>query len=284
MIAEIGLALLWLAAACAALQVVAGLVPRAGISNLGGPAALAQGWLWLWIIGCLCWVFAQGDMSVAAVAANTHSALPMGLRYAAIVLRDGGGLLLATALVALGGGVLALTHRPPVRWLGAIGAVAMLLHVALFVAALPFARLVPAPTEGAGFDSGWRDRIDRLAPIGSVVFGGALLPGATSGEVRFAGLVPAAGPDWTAIEATIEVGSPATILKPQWRTTNRPQHSASVSDLKLGPGGWYSAEIGAPRADGRWPIIMRQVALTPFLLLGSGILAGLYALARRRWW
>ena len=87
MIAELGLAALWLAAALAALQLVSGalgLTQRGAV--LGGavrPVAMMQGMLALLAFGCLITVFAVTDLSVKLVALNSHSMKPLVFKVAA---------------------------------------------------------------------------------------------------------------------------------------------------------------------------------------------------------
>ena len=74
MIAELGLAALWLAAALAALQLVAGfLAARQGDGAGGGevavlvrPAAVVQGVLCAFAFAMLIWLLASTDLSVSA--------------------------------------------------------------------------------------------------------------------------------------------------------------------------------------------------------------------------
>ena len=74
MIAEFGLAALWLAAALAALQLLAGYMgTRAtgeGFAVLVRPAAVVQALLCVAAFGALLLVFARTDLSVALVAEN----------------------------------------------------------------------------------------------------------------------------------------------------------------------------------------------------------------------
>jgi cytochrome c-type biogenesis protein CcmF len=81
MIAELGLAALWLAAALAGLQLLAGFLGlRHGgteLAALGRPAAVVQALLCALAFGALLLVFARTDLSVALVAKNSHSAKPL---------------------------------------------------------------------------------------------------------------------------------------------------------------------------------------------------------------
>ena len=81
MIAEFGLAALWLAAALAALQLIAGalaLTQRgASLGALVRPVAMVQGVLVALSFAALITLFAQTDLSVELVAKNSHSMKPL---------------------------------------------------------------------------------------------------------------------------------------------------------------------------------------------------------------
>ncbi len=273
MIAEIGRGLLWLACACAGLAAVAGLSPRLRLAGLVVPAAVLCGWLWLWIGAAAAWCLLHDDMSVAAVAGGSHSHLPVGLKLIATVLRDGGGLFAGAAVAALAAGGCGIVAGRRTTTLGAVAAVSLALHVSL-LAADPFARLDPAPTEGAGFSTLWRDRLANLAPPGAVVadavlpLGGSVAGGDT--KVTLAALTPDAGPDSTEVLAELRVatrGGGTVVLIPHWRETNLPRHAAPVADTALTWRGWFAATLGAPRADGRW-----RVRVTRFEWRQPGVL------------
>ena len=264
MIAEIGHGLLWLAAACALLLTVAGFAAR--LNDLAVPAALAVGWLWLWILACLAWLFWNVDLSVAAVAENTQSRLPAGLRLAAVVLRPGGGWPIAAAVV-----------------LGVIGGVALVLH-ALVLAAPPFARLDPAPTEGAGFDPVWRDALAARALAGPrwTMFDAPLAVGQRAGAYRLAAITPVASSDSTGVGAEVHVDD--LVLLPEWRETILPRHASAVPDFAWVGIGWWSAQIGPPRSDGRWRVTVERVVPVPLFLGAAALIGGGVLLWRRRTW
>ena len=287
MIAEIGHALLWLATACTVLATIA---RHSRFSDLRPPALLAAAWLWLWILAALAWVFAVADLSVAAVAANTDAALPVSLRLAAIVLREDGGWLAAAAAGAFAASVLAFAGVQA-RWIGIAAIASLALNAGLLVIADPFVRLVPAPTQGAGFDPAWRDRLATLRPPGTPVVDAPLRLGATVDgrdalRVGLVALTPVAGPDSTAVLAQVEVtdaaGGVATLL-PAWRETTLPLHGAPVADSALTWRGWWSAAL-SPTGDGRWHVEVTRLplalAVSPVVLAVA--LAGLAALAGRR--
>src|SRR3546814_17480520 len=84
MIAELGLALLWIAAALACLSLVAGIVVLRGgpkdVAALVRPASVAQGVLTAAAFALLIALFVRSDMSVELVARNSHSLKPMLFR------------------------------------------------------------------------------------------------------------------------------------------------------------------------------------------------------------
>jgi len=235
-IAEAGHALLWLALGMAALQAAGGWVPA--LRALAVPAAVLQGWLWLWIAGCLIWVFAVTDLSVAGVAATTTAALPLPLKLTAIAVRDGGGLIVLTALAAWAGAVLAFFGGQRGRAVGIAGLGALALTAALLGTA-PFARLVPAPTAGAGFPVAVRARLAALMPSGAVLNDGVALVAVT----------PVAGPDSTGVLAAVRAGD--RLLAPEWREVGGT--GFPVADGTLTWRGWVAATV-VPAPGGRWRV------------------------------
>ena len=276
MTAEIAHGLTWLAAACALLLVFASW----RLPDLAVPAALALGWLWLWIAGLLLWAFWTVDLSVAAVAANTHSHLPEGLRLAAAVLRPGGSWPVAAALVALGAAGVALVRPRSRRLLFAAGVSALALHVVVLGVASPFVRLSPAPTEGAGFAPQWRERLAAIGGTASPSFTGPLAVGETQGRTRLAAVTPVAGPDSTGVVAQVMLDDVA--LVPEWRETLLPRHAYSVPDTVWHDGRWWRATLGAPRADGSWPVTVAPLRLRPVEATLAILLAGGLVWWRRR--
>ncbi|HTG37391.1 MAG TPA: heme lyase NrfEFG subunit NrfE, partial [Sphingomonas sp.] len=115
MIAEAGLAALWLAAALALLQLglaLGGLVtrgPDAAAQLMGGvrPAAVAQGLLAALAFALLILVFMRSDMSVLLVAQNSHSAKPMIYKIAGAWGNHEGSMLLWVTVLSLAGGAIA---------------------------------------------------------------------------------------------------------------------------------------------------------------------------------
>ncbi|TMM49056.1 heme lyase CcmF/NrfE family subunit [Qipengyuania marisflavi] len=162
MIAEIGLAALWLAAALAALQLVAGaLAVRGGagseIAALIRPAAVVQGALASVSFVMLLWVFAVTDLSVKLVAANSHSMKPMVFKLAGAWGNHEGSMLLWVTVMALAGGLIALVERRlPERTmhatLAAQGFVGLGFYAFLLLSSNPFERLALPAAEGMGLN------------------------------------------------------------------------------------------------------------------------------------
>ncbi|WP_133364943.1 heme lyase CcmF/NrfE family subunit [Qipengyuania sediminis] len=162
MIAELGLAALWLAAALAVLQLVCGaLAVRAGegaeIAAITRPVALLQGALAAFSFAMLVWLFAITDLSVQLVVANSHSAKPLVFKLAGTWGNHEGSMLLWVTVMALSGGLIAAVERRlPERTMQAVlaaqGFVAIGFYAFLLLSSNPFARLpVPAP-EGMGLN------------------------------------------------------------------------------------------------------------------------------------
>ncbi|MFL6848647.1 MAG: heme lyase NrfEFG subunit NrfE, partial [Sphingomicrobium sp.] len=127
MIAEAGLAALWLAAALAGLQIVLMIGELRGAMD-GGRAmrsvAVVQGGLTLLAFAALLLVFARTDLSVALVYENSHSAKPFIYKVAGAWGNHEGSMLLWVTVLGLSGGALAifsrqLTSRTLVAALGA---------------------------------------------------------------------------------------------------------------------------------------------------------------------
>ena len=108
MIAEIGHALLWLAAALACLALLAGAlhlrVPKPELAALVRPAMVAQGVLTLLSFALLMALFIRSDMSVELVARNSHSLKPMIFKVAGTWGNHEGSMLLWLTILGLSGG------------------------------------------------------------------------------------------------------------------------------------------------------------------------------------
>jgi cytochrome c-type biogenesis protein CcmF len=161
MIAEAGLAALWLAAALALLQTLAGfgglgdrLAPLTGA--LRGIAA-AQGLLSLTAFLMLIWLFARTDLSVLLVATNSHVDKPMLYKIAGTWGNHEGSMLLWVTVLALTGGLIALMERKLdarsfAATLGAQGVIALGFYAFLLFSSNPFARLSPPAAMGQGLN------------------------------------------------------------------------------------------------------------------------------------
>ncbi|MDP9085593.1 MAG: cytochrome c biogenesis protein CcsA, partial [Pseudomonadota bacterium] len=160
MIAEAGLAALWLAAALSLLQLILGLAysrQRVGGPILARALAVAQGLLTLTAFAALIACFARSDMSVALVAENSHSAKPMLYKIAGTWGNHEGSMLLWVTVLGLAGAALAVLERRlddamMVATLAAQAALALGFFAFLLIASNPFARLSPAPLEGQGLN------------------------------------------------------------------------------------------------------------------------------------
>jgi cytochrome c-type biogenesis protein CcmF len=157
-IAELGLAGLWLAAALALLQLLlaAGIAGAAG-ARTARPLALVQGAMALAAFAALIALFLRTDLSVALVAANSHSAKPWIYKFAGAWGNHEGSMLLWVTVLSLSGAALALFERrladkTLIASLGAQAALGLGFYAFLLFASNPFARLDPAPAEGRGLN------------------------------------------------------------------------------------------------------------------------------------
>jgi len=161
MIAEFGLAALWLAAALAALQLAAAAIgldrARADVAAAVRPVAAAQGLLAVLAMLALMAVFANSDMTVRLVVENSHSAKPMLYKLAGAWGNHEGSMLLWVAFLGAGGAAVALLERrldehSLTATLGAQAAIALGFYAFLLFASNPFARVWPAPADGLGLN------------------------------------------------------------------------------------------------------------------------------------
>jgi cytochrome c-type biogenesis protein CcmF len=160
MIAEFGLAALWLAASLALVQLLLAVVElRTSLSAVRAIRAMAvvQGILVALAFVALLLVFARTDLSVALVVANSHSAKPFIYKVAGAWGNHEGSMLLWVTVLALSGAVLAafargLGQRTLIASLGTQAALALGFYAFLLFASNPFARLNPAPREGRGLN------------------------------------------------------------------------------------------------------------------------------------
>ena len=116
MIAEAGLAALWLAAALVAAPAAArrgGAAPRRrGLAARGAPGRGRAGRCWPALAFLLLiWLFLRTDLSVELVAANSHSAKPWLYKFAGAWGNHEGSMLLWVTVLAVAGGAVALFER-----------------------------------------------------------------------------------------------------------------------------------------------------------------------------
>ncbi|QYU68707.1 heme lyase CcmF/NrfE family subunit [Leptolyngbya sp. 15MV] len=161
MIAELGLAALWLAAALAALQLVAGVLAlRSGTSELAAlvrPAAVIQGVLCAFAFAMLLWLFAVTDLSVKLVATNSHSAKPMIFKLSGSWGNHEGSMLLWITVMAMAGGLIGyverrLPERTMLATLAAQAFVGLGFYAFLLFSSNPFERLPMPAVEGMGLN------------------------------------------------------------------------------------------------------------------------------------
>ena len=161
MIAEAGLAALWLAAAMALMQLaMAAMGLRLRHDDLVAavrPAAIVQGALAALSFGLLIVLFLRSDMSVLLVAQNSHSAKPLLYKFAGAWGNHEGSMLLWVTVLALAGAAIALFEKKLDRatltaTLGAQAFIALGFYAFLLVASSPFTRLDPPALDGLGLN------------------------------------------------------------------------------------------------------------------------------------
>jgi len=160
MIAEAGLAALWLAAGLALLQFVLMIVALrtpVEVARTMRAVAVLQGALTLIAFAALLIVFARTDLSVALVVENSHSAKPFVYKVAGAWGNHEGSMLMWVTILAAAGACLGLLSRRTgertlIAALGAQAALALGFYAFLLIASNPFARLNPAPLEGHGLN------------------------------------------------------------------------------------------------------------------------------------
>jgi cytochrome c-type biogenesis protein CcmF len=161
MIAEAGLAALWLAAALAALQLVLGWMgvssQRTDLLAAVRPVAVVQAVLTGIAFLALIWLFVTVDLSVALVAANNASTKPLLYKFAGTWGNHEGSMLMWVTILAVAGGAVALferrlNERTLIATLSAQAAIGLGFYAFLLFASNPFARLNPAPAEGQGLN------------------------------------------------------------------------------------------------------------------------------------
>lgn len=161
MIAELGLAVLWMAAAFAVLQLVAGalaLRPEGRqLATLVRPVAVMQGVLVLGAFAALVALFVTTDLSVKLVVENSHSAKPLIFKIAGTWGNHEGSMLLWVTIMAVAGGFVALVERrldepTLLATLAGQAFISLGFYAFLLFASNPFARLPQPAEEGQGLN------------------------------------------------------------------------------------------------------------------------------------
>jgi len=161
MIAEAGLAALWLAASLSLLQLFLGAAAlRPGgeaLLRIVRPVAVAQGLLAGLAFLMLIWLFLRTDLSVQLVAANSHSMKPWLYKFAGAWGNHEGSMLLWVTVLAVAGGFVALLERrlpqkTLIATLAAQATIGLGFYAFLLFASNPFTRLFPVPAEGNGLN------------------------------------------------------------------------------------------------------------------------------------
>ena len=160
MIAEAGLAALWLAAGLAAYQFVLMILALRSRLEVARPmrgVALVQGVLALIAFAMLLLVFARSDMSVALVFENSNGAKPFIYKVAGAWGNHEGSMLMWVTILAVAGAFVAVfsrrtSERTLIAALGSQAILALGFYAFLLIASNPFARLFPAPPDGQGLN------------------------------------------------------------------------------------------------------------------------------------
>src|SRR4051795_12795894 len=160
MIAETGLAALWLAAGLAALPLAPMLIAlrtAVEVARSMRSVAAVQGALTLIAFAALLLVFARTDLSVALVFENSHTAKPFIYKVAGAWGNHEGSMLLWVTVLSVAGAFFAIlsrrtSERTLIAALGAQAALALGFYAFLLIASNPFARLDPPAPEGRGLN------------------------------------------------------------------------------------------------------------------------------------
>ena len=161
MIAEFGLATLWLAAALALLQLAltfAGLKGgKAELLAAVRPVAVVQGAMTAMAFVSLITLFMRSDMSVLLVATNSHSMKPWLYKFAGAWGNHEGSMLLWVTVMGVAGAAVALFERALRRdthmaTLGAQAAISLGFYAFLLFSSNPFARIDPPAPDGQGLN------------------------------------------------------------------------------------------------------------------------------------
>jgi cytochrome c-type biogenesis protein CcmF len=304
MIAEAGLAALWLAAGLAALQfllMILALRSGAEVARAMRSVALVQGVLTLVAFAMLLIVFARSDMSVALVFENSSAVKPFVYKIAGAWGNHEGSMLMWVTILAVAGAFLAvLAHRTGERTLlAALGAQAVLalgFYAFLLFASNPFARLWPPPPDGQGLNPLLQDPGLAFHPptlylgyVGlSVAFSlavGALLTGEVDSRLARA-MRPWVLAAWVLLTLGITAGSYWAYYELGWGGYWfwDPVENASLMPWLAATALLHSINVLAARgALKAWTMMLAVIAFTMSMvgtfLVRSGILTSVHAFA-----
>src|SRR5919112_1612205 len=304
MIAEAGLAALWLAAALSLLGLFLSVLHVRGKLDADRAVrslAIVQGVLCLFAFAMLLVVFANTDLSVALVAENSHSAKPLIYKIAGAWGNHEGSMLLWVTVLGLSGAALAafsrqLPSRTLIAALGAQAALALGFHAFLLLASNPFARLDPAAPEGRGLNPLLQDPGLAFHPptlyfgyVGlSVAFSlavGAMLAGDVDRQLGRA-MRPWVLGAWIFLTLGITAGSYWAYYELGWGGWWfwDPVENASLMPWLAATALLHSVTVLATRAGLRaWTIMLAVVAFSMSMigtfLVRSGILTSVHAFA-----
>ena len=234
MIPELGQLALALALCLALAQASLGLAGAARGNNLWmgatRPAARGQFVFIAIAFGCLTYAFAANDFTVAYVASNSNSMLPLAYRVSGVWGGHEGSMLLWMLMLAVWtvGVTLFSRHLPEemvARVLGVMGLVSVGFLLFVLFTSNPFVRLFPAPADG-------RDLNPLLQDPGMVLHPPMLYMGYVGFSIAFAFAV-----------AALLSGR----LDAAWARWSRPWTTAAWAFLTVGialGSGWAYYELG----------------------------------------
>jgi cytochrome c-type biogenesis protein CcmF len=160
-IAETGLAALWMAASLSLLQLFFGIAALRGAGDgfvrAIRPVAVAQAALVGMAFLLLIQLFLRTDLSVDLVVRNSHSLKPWLYKFAGAWGNHEGSMLLWVTVLGLAGAAVALferrlEERTLIATLAAQAATGLGFYAFLLFASNPFRRAVPVPMEGRGLN------------------------------------------------------------------------------------------------------------------------------------
>jgi len=161
MIAELGLACLWMAGALALLQLVSGALALTSrgreLAGIVRPVAVAQGLLCGVAFICLIALFLRTDLSVKLIATNSHSLKPFIYKLAGTWGNHEGSMLLWVTVMALAGAFIAAVERrlrddTMLATLAGQAFVSIGFYAFLLLSSNPFERLAEPVPEGQGLN------------------------------------------------------------------------------------------------------------------------------------